>query len=483
MHDDYGHQYSVLTDWKNLKINGRVVFNESKTFSYQKGGDTQISVKKDEFVHIEAEFRRHRFTIHDFTFLRHENLWYLITGNLLTFFLIYQLLSYFIKHRAIFRLCDYFFLVTFFPILFFPMVDISDGMISVRENRELAVKPKLKEMLEGNLNTGGGYEKWFNDHFGGRTALIKLHDILRNKLSHIIRTEKAIYFKENGWEFHLPLVSGWGHNTNFMPLVVQNLLQLDLFCRQNRIKLYVLEVPKKESVYKELIKGKYGFDEKMLTKVSQAQEFIRVEARKHRIPYVYPYEALHEAAKKDFVFFKWSHHWTDWGAFVGYYELMKEVCKDFPDVPVVSLDDYQQSQNWLIRDQFPEHYDRASQLSDFFDMTIPSRKTLYKYYDHKNGDNMALQVGKFTKDFSYPRGKRRIMLIGTSQNENLNHFLPYSAAQTKYIRANGGQAKRSNAFKIIKLYKKDILGFKPDILILSISTDNLFRLRSLCATK
>ena len=75
------------------------------------------------------------------------------------------------------------------------------------------------------------------------------------------------------------------------------------------------------------------------------------------------------------------------------------------------------------------------------------------------------------------------MLIGTSQNEILCHFLPYSVAEMKYVRLNGGQVKTVDEFKILKYYKKDILTFKPDILILSIHTDDLPRLRDICANK
>ena len=134
--DDYGYLYSVLTDWKNFKINGQVVFNEPKSLSYQKGFSKQISVRRDEILHIEAEFRRHHFTIHDFVFLKHENLWYFITGNLLFFFLIYRLLDHFVKQRECLRLNDTLLVVTFFFVLLIPMIDISDGKKSKFSKKE-----------------------------------------------------------------------------------------------------------------------------------------------------------------------------------------------------------------------------------------------------------------------------------------------------------------------------------------------------------
>ena len=317
---------------------------------------------------------------------------------------------------------------------------------------------------------------------------MKLHDVLRNELSFIIRMNRAIYFKENGWEFLTPFVSNLDCRPTTLQSIVQNLIQLNRFCQQNQIKLYVLEVPKKESVYKEFLSNKYGFNEKQFVKVARAQETIRRGVQKHHIPYVYPYEALRNAVKQDFVFFKCSHHWTDWGAFVGYCELMKEVRKDFPDMPVVSLKDYRKSQNWLQRDDYMRNYGRPVHLSQFFNSesgesnSYPVR-VLYSYYDHKNGDKLEVRVGKFTKDFAYPDGKHKIMLFGTSQNEDFLQFLPYSGAHTKYIRLNMSQTKKADEFKILKLYMKDILTFKPNILILSIHTDDLPRLLDLCSTK
>lgn len=248
-------------------------------------------------------------------------------------------------------------------------------------------------------------------------------------------------------------------------------------------------MPKKEIVYKELIKTSYGFDEKKLAKISQTREFIRNEVWKHQIPYIYPYKELCDAAKSDFVFFKWTHHWTDWGAFIGYRELMKEITKDFPDMPVVSLNDFQKSQNWLIRDTYDEScaftptWRLLRQFFNYGDAEIPPNRALYSYYDHNNRADITLRVKKFIKEFSYPAGKHKVMIVGTSNNENFNHFLPYSAAQTKYIRLNMGQAKGADQFKILKLYKKDILVFKPDILVLSITTDNLPQFLDLCSTK
>ena len=484
--NEYGAFYSILIDWRNVKINGKTILPKRKAFSFKKLLTKQIPVKKGDVLHIEAEFRRHHFSIHDFTGLKSGKVWYIITGNLLSFSLIYLLLTYIAKRRESVRLSDMLLLIGFFLLLFIPMLGISDAVRSERELRTLAAKPELMDLFKERSDYGRRYENWFNDHFCARVSLMKIHDVLRNKLSCIIRTKRALYFKESGWNFLIPLVSDLDCRPAFLQSIVQNLFRLNEFCQQNQIKLYVLEVPKKEIVYKGIIKENYGFDEKMLTKVSQAQKVIRDEARKNEIPYVYPYKALCNAARQDFVFFKCAWHWTDWGAFVGYSELMKEIRKDFPDMPVVSLNDYRKSPNWLLRDDYGRDYKplwRSFQPFYNEDLDTPSNRTFYNYYTHRQANNLVCKLGRFIKDFSYPAGKHKVMLIGTSQNEDFLQFLPYCASQTKYIRLNKEQVKTADEFKVLRLYKKDILAFKPDILILSISTGNLPRLRDLCATK
>ena len=486
--DEYSFLNSVLTDWQNIKINGETVLPNQEAFSFKKNFTKQLSVKNGDVLHIEAEFRRHHFSIHDFTWLKSGKIWYVITGNLLVFFLIYRLLSC-VRGIEYKKKIDVLLLAIFFPMLFIPMLSISDAVFSEREWRKLTTKPVLEDTFKEKSDYGKRYESWFNDHLGGRVPLMKLHDRLRNKLSCIIRTEKALYFKENGWVFVLPLVYDLDCRPAFVQSIVKNLVQLNQFCQQNQIKLYVLETPQKEIVYKDFLSRRYGFEEKAFVKTSQVRKTIGKEVSKHHIPYIYPLKALRDAAESDFVFFKWTHHWTDWGAYVGYRELMKEVSKDFPDMPVVSLSDFQKSQNWLIRDLYSENcafiptWRQLYQFFNYGDADDPPNRALYSYYDHNNRANMTFKVKKFIKEFSWPEGKHKVMIVGTSHNENFAHFLPFSAAQTKYIRLNGGQVKGVDEFKVLKLYKKNILTFKPDILILSIGSVDLPQLRDLCSTK
>ena len=105
--------------------------------------------------------------------------------------------------------------------------------------------------------------------------------------------------------------------------------------------------------------------------------------------------------------------------------------------------------------------------------------TKYKYYTHKNENKLKQTVyydnKKQGRDFEYPYGADlKVVLIDSSINENLNDFLPYQFKNLKYIRVNGPIGmKEPERFKILKYYKSEIVEYKPDIMIFSITLTNV----------
>ena len=206
---------------------------------------------------------------------------------------------------------------------------------------------------------------------------------------------------------------------------------------------------------------------------------------------VYPFEELRKAAKDDFVFFKQTQHWTDWGAYNGYLALMNVVRKDFPDIHVSGLDEYKMFTSKLIREDWNRKFE-AGQTRKALNISseYATRKLLkddYKYYDHKQ---MIIPKTKLipkyrTKYFvnKNQSSAPKLFLIGTSMNEDLLQFLPYSFSETQAYRLNSvSQISEKDVYKLMKRYKNDILQFKPDVLILCVTVcSNLHRLGDLMA--
>ena len=112
-------------------------------------------------------------------------------------------------------------------------------------------------------------------------------------------------------------------------------------------------------------------------------------------------------------------------------------------------------------------------------------KTPYRYYTHKDFKNLKIKV-KYEplhreKDYFYPKGANyRVILLGTSQNENLTEFIPYTFKNVKRIRTNNVEGlSPTESTKIMKYWQKDIIDYKPNILIFCMTYDNFSKLHFL----
>ena len=176
------------------------------------------------------------------------------------------------------------------------------------------------------------------------------------------------------------------------------------------------------------------------------------------------------AKQKDYVFFKQAHHWTDWGAYLGYQSLMDRIKTDFPDINVVFLDEYKQFTSTRIRDD----WNRLFSIGDtivLLNLKAYANEILsteYKYYD-KTNQTVTEKREKYIKEFFNENGKYKIFLTGNSHNENLLQFLSYSAKELKYLRLNMEQVPSKEEYKFMKYYKHELLEFNPDIVVFSVS--------------
>lgn len=474
--NDYGETYSIATDYRHLKINGKEIFSDRKKVTYARDFSYRIPVNANETINISFAVRRHHLCADDFNLVITRNYWYIITLSILTFAISYNLL-----HRISVLSCrcrkpeDAFFLFVFFLLLVVPVSNISDAQKSIREGRTLKQRPKVSSVFKEGANFGKEYDDWFCDHLGGRDWLLKCHDEVQSAVQQTIRRSSAWLMQESGWSYRPSFATGL--KMEFVSPIVSSLVKMKKFCDANHIKFYVFVVPRKEDIYQESLYG-YGLDERKGHAAMAIHEQIRRLTEKQHVSYIFPWTELRNASKQDYIFFKLSQHWTDWGAYIGYRALMDEIREDFPNVPVVSLRDYMLSQSRLIRDEWDRSFSDGW-LRKFFNLNIEQCRptTMYNYYDHRKANQLVLNMGEFMKDYRYRGGVYKIMLIGDSQNENLLGFLPYSAATTRFIRVNrNANLPYSKQWKIMKYYKKEILSYKPDILILSLFEPNLLQI-------
>lgn len=135
------------------------------------------------------------------------------------------------------------------------------------------------------------------------------------------------------------------------------------------------------------------------------------------------------------------------------------------------MDEYKISTSSMIRDNYDRNFN-TGHTTNLLGLNKFAKDVLtaeYTYYDNKNSDQIKVVRGRYIKRFSNGKEKYKIFLTGNSHNENLLQFLPYSAKELKHLRLNMGQIPSEEQFKFMKYYKKELLEFKPDIVIVGIS--------------
>lgn len=378
------------------------------------------------------------------------------------------------------------FLTTFFIVLLLPMSYINQEKISKSENRKLATWHKLIDK-DGKFNYkfGKDFENWFNDRFALRKELIELNYIYKYFINDKLETEKMYYYKDSNvafLKFHIPKEETFSKE-NIQPVVTE-LNKLNKFCNKHNIKLYVLIVPYNQYIYQQYAKAfanpegleKLNYNIKMLQDKSDAN-------------IIYVYEDLKKASEKDFVAFKTDHHWSEYGAFIGYQRIMKEIQKDFPNIKIAKETEFNIKKSKKVRSDFNRKFHEGETIIFNAPFLKPFSKiildTSYKYYTHKDEKRLHIDTYntslKREKEYFYPRGSNyKLLEIGTSMNENLLQFTPYSFKQTKYIRINSVKDKpEEDEFKIMKYNKQNILDYKPNIMIFCITPVNLNKLKNI----
>ena len=164
---------------------------------------------------------------------------------------------------------------------------------------------------------------------------------------------------------------------------------------------------------------------------------------------------------------------------------MKIINKDYPDINILDSNDFNIFYNKKVRGDFWRDFNYGQNCSRMGLLNILCKmyhKYDYRYYKYKDFDNLYTTVidtkYHLEKLYCYDKGANyRVIQLGTSQNENLTEFTPFTFKHVKRIRNNNVQGiKAEEEFKIKKYYKDEILEYKPDIIIFCITYDNILKL-------
>lgn len=225
-------------------------------------------------------------------------------------------------------------------VLVLPMTKISNEEISKKEDRYLAVSPRLIAEKGVNYEYGKQFESWLNDRFRGREKALNIHSFLEYFLSGRVENNQAMEGKE-GWLFYKGenSVKNFQNRRNFTDKELRKLKEkLEKkrdYCASFGARYYVLIAPDKNKVYGEFFPDYYY----KINPIGRGEQLYRYLKKNSNINVVYPLSAMMEAKKQDQLYYKNDTHWNPAGAFVGYQELMKVILQDYSGLQILSYSD------------------------------------------------------------------------------------------------------------------------------------------------
>ncbi len=360
------------------------------------------------------------------------------------------------------------FLSIFFILLFIPMSHISKEKISVRENRTLAnFKPLITNTKEINFNFGKNFEEWFNDRFFLRNELIRINNFIRFHLESDIYNERNVYFdKRTHWAFNAGYAAVSSYENEFEEFEV-NIKKLNNFCKKNNIKLYILIAPPSPEIYPDEFSAATG-----IKNIVYNGENFSVWAKKRNMDYIVsPLKEL-KSQKDEITYTKGDVHWNELGAFISYKKLMNRIKEDFPSLYILNENDFD-----IVKDVYSQtdfrNYPEKGCLYRELHIGKKYLDTIYSHFIYKDLKNIIeLRIGKVTdEDVSYDnsRNKLSVFMIGNSYEENLADFIIPSFQRVYKRRFNVTESKKLQ----INRFEDDILNHKPDILILTVLSQEI----------
>lgn len=448
-------------DYRKLIINGQEQLKKNKAVWHDLPYILPLQIKAEEEYFIQVRWQKMPF----YKTLERTDWCYFVILAFFYFFISYKTVRWFsrLKTDENRTVPDILFLAVFFALLTLPTLRISDAEKSEQENRMLAAKPELFVNHKFNSVYGTQFEQWFNDRFFGREKMLKLHSNF-TRLNRYATYGGAQLVKDE-WLLGIWDQKPLTFSENELENIFKGVSAYNDFCRQNHISCYLEIVPRKLDFMRDKIFRKVPAAEKDRAQV--LTEYLRGKDVRNII---YPAEQMQTADKKDFIYFKTDHHWTEWGAYTGYQELMKRIKYDYPQLQPVTESDYTSFYSNEVRAEIDRnfwegHTCRLMRL----DMSECPLNTRYKNYTHKDEANLKINRTGLDKDFSYAPAKNRLkaVIIGNSFTENFSSFLAYTFTKVKKIRCN---TPEEDSLRLSR-WKKEITGLKPDIMMIVIHSE------------
>ncbi len=423
------------------------IFNQIDSHRLENGTLLLTSAKHDPFIIYQDKLKaRSNFKIK----------YLMLFGILCPIFLVLLILSkIFQKIPNIRDRFNLLFCGLFFICLCIPMLNISDAEKSAKENRMLAKKPLISNLFDDHKNYGKEFESWFNDRFYKRDTLIKFYNLL-SFYNHIIQNNGGTWIKESDWMFNNDELKDIKLPSDKKTKILHGLNFLNQFCLSNHIQCYIEIAP---------IKTDFTKGELSLNIKDELELWLPELNHWKNLTIINPYSEFKKAEEKDYIYHKTDHHWTQYGAFIGY-QLFLTKLKDKFKIKTLSPAKWTFFYDKRVKAECGRNFWRGytCQAMGLNDTKCPLQ-TEYRYYHHLDLDYPKGWCGE-KKEFINTKATnpQKIVIIGNSFMENMTSFLNKEFKYVKRFRSN--IATQDNLH--LSRWAQEIIKWKPKILLIVI---------------
>ena len=363
--------------------------------------------------------------------------------------------------------------------------------ISVTDRRELASFPNLLiespvkdrqdaknnflQLSRINKNFFNELNSYLEDRFGLRNTFLEAKLLSDIALKGVVQNGNCAWNKNTNWFASLGDFMFQKYDSNFNQKLLENVNHLSSYLNAQGIQFVLVIVPETYEVYS----AENNFIDNKPTPDIEA-DTIKLLKEKALCPVVYPLQDLLNAKSKDYVYFKADHHWTDFGAYIGYQKVMDAIKQElaesvhYQDINNLDWNKLPHTTSKLIRSDFDRDFmigESALAVGLRGESHLDEEYTYYDpqlpYIDLQAPDGLVT-YRKWHNDEGYPL---KLYTMGTSFNENLNPFFAATFKDVIYSRLNqGADGAKYNVLKYTKTLREE---FKPDIIVLTLSVPNL----------
>lgn len=301
--------------------------------------------------------------------------------------------------------------IIFFAVLILPVLesDKMGGALSPNENRYLAKFPTVinenNQIADGLKN---GFEAWLKDNLGGRQNLIRLNKTINYRLfGELGFSGYRVINGPNGWLFYAPDPEIKYITNSFVPddavkmSIKSSFESIAEELKDSGTSLVVGMWPPKFNVYPEELPSSV----RLVDSYSAAEAIDDELKTASGFSYASPFDEL---VSKKSTFPTYSRavdigHWNQYGAFIGYSALMEAVKEHFPDLRILTEEDFSITEierelktDWGFASKETDlHYEpkftrKAIEDAGFFDRINFVSKDIWKSYRYFQNPDTTL---------------------------------------------------------------------------------------------